>query len=212
MVFTMDPSFETLYSLPCHATPRRSRSPRFLATVKELVHRPSNRSLKMQRPNSSHRKNASKDSPRPRSCESSVRQALWKRRGQTPGMDDYLTLAQLENVWHTQDYYVGCVSAPQKITQYTFQEAVEAPLVAKHGTGARAHSSPRSAPDLKSHSPTPDHHIHTTVIDGATHPALRPVPYLTEEKSPAMVQQSIPLNRFAISVPDTNWTYGRGQA
>ena len=55
-----------------------------------------------------------------------------QRRGQTPGMDDYLTLTELENVWRTQDTYLGCHDAPQRASGYDFIDPVEVPTVSKH--------------------------------------------------------------------------------
>ena len=49
-------------------------------------------------------------------------------------MDDYLTLAELENVWMTQDSYLGCYHAPQITKGYTYTDPVEAPTVTKHNT------------------------------------------------------------------------------
>lgn len=176
MGFVMDSSFETLYSSPSQILPKRSRSPRLLATVRDL-HIP----LSLKRSRSAQKEQSSYDSSCPRSQDNSTKQILWKRRGQTPGMDDYLTLAQLENAWHKQDSYLGCVIAPQKITQYTFQEAVEAPLIADHTSSMRTQSHPRTrlAPDLNSPLPSPPQEEDATFIDGAVHPALRPTPYFT---------------------------------
>ncbi len=205
VILIMDSSFETLYSSPCQNPPKRSRSPRFLTTVKDL-----HKSLSIIRSRGAQRKHPLHDSSCPASQDGSVKQMLWKRRGQTSGMDDYLTLAQLENAWHKQDSYVGCVIAPQKITQYTFQEAVEAPLIADHTSSihTRRHQGPRLAPDLNGPLPSPPQGEVTTFIDGALHPALRPSPYLADNP-PAMTQHNVPLRRLATEVPDTNWTYGR---
>ena len=137
---------------------------------------------------------------------SSPNEVLWKRRGQTPEMDEYLTLTELENVWHTQDAYALCVCAPQSVAQYTFQEAVEVPLIAKHDI--------RRSPSLNAVQlePSRSHLLFqlnvqddSTVINGAVHPALRPSPYLSDEQLPTY-KSSPP--RLAISVPNTSWTYG----
>ena len=92
-------------------------------------------------------------------------------------MDDYLTLEQLEGIWTKQDSYVGCVSAPQKITQYTYDEAVEAPLIADHSTGPRQQQVSSVVLDLDRELPPlpalPDQND-ATVVDGTLHPALRP--------------------------------------
>lgn len=166
----MDSSFETLYSSPPQNPPKRSRSPRLLSTVREL-----HISLSAKRSRRAQKKHSSRNSSCPDPQDGSLKQMLWKRRGQTPGMDDYLTLAQLENAWHKQDSYVGCVIAPQKITQYTFHEAVEAPLIADHTSSihTRPYQGPRPAPDLNSPLPRLPQEEDTTCIDGAVHPALR---------------------------------------
>lgn len=205
MVFIMDSSFETLYSPPSQEPSKRSRSPRLLSTVRDL-----HISLSTKRSRSAQRKHSSRDASCPDPQDGSLKQMLWKRRGQTPAMDDYLTLAQLENAWHKQDSYVGCVIAPQKITQYTFQEAVEAPLIADHTSSLRTqpHQGLRLAPDLNSPLPSLPREEDTTCINGAVHPALRPTPYLTSD-SPTMTEYNVPLRRFATEVPDINWTYGR---
>lgn len=69
-----------------------------------------------------------------------------QRRGQTPGMDDYLTLTELENVWSTQDAYLGCHDAPQRVSGYDFRDPVEVPTISKHqppSEHAMAPSPPR---------------------------------------------------------------------
>lgn len=53
-------------------------------------------------------------------------------RGQTPGMDDYLTMTELESVWDTHDSYLGCYDAPQRVSGYDYKEPVEAPTIIKH--------------------------------------------------------------------------------
>lgn len=199
MVFIMDSSFETLYCDASQNPRKRSRSPRFFTTVKEL-----HKTLSTKGSRSASRKHNLHDSPRPNSQESSMKQILWKRRGQTPGMDDYLTLAQLENAWHKQDSFVGCVIAPQKITQYSYQEAVEAPLIASHVTP----QPPRRAPDLNSPLPSIPQDHDAGFVDGAVHPALRPTPYLATNSS-SRAQLSMSLVPIATEIPDSNWTYGR---
>ena len=58
----------------------------------------------------------------------------FQKRGSTPGMDDYLTLAQLENVWHTQGYMLGSPDVPQTASEYTYTytEPVELGTFVKH--------------------------------------------------------------------------------
>lgn len=195
----MNSSFETLYCDASQTLPKRSRSPRFFTTVKEF-----HKTISTKRSRSVSRKHDPHDSLSPNSQESSMKQILWKRRGQTLGMDDYLTMAQLENAWHKQDSFVGCVIAPQKITQYSYQEAVEAPLIASHITP----QPPRRAPDLNSPLPSTPLDHDARFIDGAIHPALRPTPYLTDNSS-SMTQLSMPLLPMATEIPDSSWTYGR---
>lgn len=199
MVFIMDSSFETLYCDASQSPPKCSRSPRFLTTVKEL-----HKSISTKGSRTVSRKHTSRDSPCPSLQESSAKHILWKRRGQTPGMDDYLTMAQLENAWHKQDSFVGCVIAPQKISQYSYQEAVEAPLIASHITPQPS----RRAPDLNSPLPNIPQDHDASFVDGAIHPALRSTPYLFDNSS-STTQLSMPLLRIATEVPDSNWTYGR---
>ena len=199
MDLTTDSSFASLYSSPSHFPSKGRRRPRFLKTLKSFAHGSNEILTGWKCPKNGHPEISSQDSGRPHAWPS-----LWKRRGQTPGMDDYLTLEQLENVWYNQDFYVGCVSVPQMVTKYTFTEAVEAPLIADHDSSAR---QPRPRPNPNSPSSSPPHHD-PTVIDGSVHPALRPTPYL--EDSPIILKHHpATTGRRAVAVPTTNWTYGR---
>lgn len=200
-----NPSFESLYPSSTDNPFKGLRLPRCLTTFKYRGHRPNKKSLSLRRPKDEHEKPTLEDAGRSQSLDSG--QITWKRRGQTPGMDDYLTLEQLENFWHQQDFYVGCASAPQKVTEYSYTEAVEAPLIAEHGPNARRQQVSRSSP--KRSNPLPDvaRQSDTTITDSTIHPALRPVPYLKD--SIILAPGAAPLSRLAIAVPDTNWTYGR---
>ncbi|KAL8677231.1 MAG: hypothetical protein Q9186_006324 [Xanthomendoza sp. 1 TL-2023] len=108
----------------------RKRSPNFLESVKHLVKRPSRTRLEVPRDDDrdlhsrstsdlGHHLRQRSYSPVPRvqarSCGGSCTRT---RKGQhsrehVPSMIDYLTLAQLENVWYKQDSYKGTVSVPQ---------------------------------------------------------------------------------------------------
>jgi len=116
----------------------RRKSNRLLSTVKSLVHRPS-KSVGAIPPSHSTPQISRffNDSPPMRATSLPAGSALEQqftptRRGQTPGMDDYLTLSELENVWVTQDTYVGCVQAPIRPAKHTFEEVAEVPTVVKH--------------------------------------------------------------------------------
>ena len=201
---TMDSSFESLYSSPSQKLRKESRSPRYLSAWKCLTHGSKKEPLVSKSPWKANKKTASQDTPRSHSWDS---WQIMKPRGRTPGMDDYLTLEQLENVWYKQDSYVGCVSVPQIVTEYTFTEAVEAPLIAEHSLDAQQQRLRRPASDINNRPPSAPSPNGTLLIDGTIHPALRPVPYLKDySKSTPDLGSS---NRVAVSVPDTNWTYGR---
>jgi hypothetical protein len=199
--FNMSLSFENLAHT--QTRPQRDWSPRFLNAVKGLVHRASTGSI---RPGSAHSNTDILHSCSCRSSQtSSTQQILWKRRGQTPGMDDYLTLSQLEDVWGSQDSYLGFIDVPQNATQYTFQDAVEAPVITKHNLiDWPAEAQPRPPPPPKGSVPRIQDHDDPNVIDGSVHPALRPEPYLSDNDSLAR-QQRPPPPPLAIIVPETTW-------
>jgi len=205
MNFTMDCSFDSLYLPPSQSPSKAKRFPRILTSLKHLTHSPERKLSVVKNSRKDDKTNVPQESTRPHAWENW--QMMWKRRGHTPGMDDYLTLEQLENVWYKQDFYVGCVSVPQKVTEYTFTEAVEAPLIATHSPSARQQQTPRMLPDLNNPLPNIPPTDDTTLIDGALHPALRPLPYL--ESLPGLEPQAKSSNRVAVAVPNTNWTYGR---
>ena len=128
------PTIATLNPLLCRSQdsplPRRSRSPNFLASVKGLVHR----SRSPARPQTSNERVCDVPSiqesssterclsvPFPHEDSRPLRpstQRRRKRRENVPSMIDYLTLSQLENVWHRQDTYKGVVYAPQRAPQW----------------------------------------------------------------------------------------------
>ena len=117
-----------------HTSPTSKKPQNFLSSVKGLVQRNS-RGMSDYRPTRSAQDlNITHPHwhPRSRSLNSVEAPSSWKQRGQTPGMDDYLTLAELENIWITQDSYVGSVQAPQGSKKYTYVEPVEAPTIVKH--------------------------------------------------------------------------------
>ena len=212
MVSPVDKRGSSQYS----SSPRRSRSPRILSTVKGLVQRPTIKFVSQNRPGSARSKsdafhsddgaNAGKSSRCAAQKDRSPPETSWKRRGQTPEMDEYLTLTELESVWNKQDSCGLCVYAPQNVTTYTFQEAVELPLIAKHEFRSRSMESTRPKTVQKDRIPQINVQGDSTIIDGAVHPALRPNSYLSEAELPTY--KPLP-PRLVISVPSTDWTYGR---
>ena len=252
------PGRECQYSTQHSPNPsHKSKKPqKLLSTVKGFVHR--GRS-------SFHALPASKSTneltikhphwpPRSRSMNSTDQPTPWKQRGQTPGMDDYLTLAELESVWINQDSYVGGIEAPERAASYQYVEPVEAPTSVKHqilpestrptlpqlqiprsyapsprqieeGDDAvrrviddlarRPHSDPVSevsspGPDIldtSSEQASPSvTQIRNAVVSGIVHPALRPTPYFDSNNAKPNCGLT---SRFAITVPSSNWTYGK---
>lgn len=255
----MEPSFDSLYYGTQNNRSQKSlalkKPQKLFSSVKGFVHR-SSRSVNI--PASKSHNNLSVEQtnwpPRSRSLNSASQSSYWTQRGRTPGMDDYLTLAELEGVWITQDPYVGCPEAPQGSKDYTYIEPVEAPTITKHQISVESPKPP--LPQLRippSNSPAPTqverteddhtatgplleprsytssplnfHHsqsesseeaspmsspcvtsIRNAVVSGIVHPALRPSPYLDSNSlEPDCRVQS----RFAVSVPSSNWTYGK---
>ena len=125
-------AFDSPYAhIPNAAFPvQRKRSPNFLESVKHLVKRPSRTNLEVPRADPGTLRSRSttqlKQHPRQRTYSPPPRSRTrtWggssagtrkgqRSREQVPSMIDYLTLAQLENVWYKQDSYKGTVPAPQ---------------------------------------------------------------------------------------------------
>ncbi|KAL8767321.1 MAG: hypothetical protein Q9209_006159 [Squamulea sp. 1 TL-2023] len=134
-------AFESPYPhLPNVAFPiQQKRSPNFLESVKHLVKRPSRTGLEAPKDHSwtlrSHSTSELGRHPPQRSHSPTARSQAWTwgtssartRKGQRarehiPSMTDYLTLAQLENIWYKQDSYKGTVSAPQSIPSPEFDQ------------------------------------------------------------------------------------------
>ena len=187
----MAKSFESFRQLPALQTQgqtpaQEGRRPSLASAISTLVSKSVKRSRRAKlHPESALRSTSessavhSRASSRASSQGDSVPQATWKRRGQTPDMDDYLSLSQLESVWDYHDSYVGGVEAPMASKSYTFQEIAEAPTIVKHKydpvdddssdnisvIGSSSSSSSSSSDDA-------------VVVDGMVHPALRPTPYL----------------------------------
>ncbi|KAL6716523.1 hypothetical protein ACLMJK_006090 [Lecanora helva] len=202
MAISLDESFASLYNSSNSLPSRRSRSP-LITTFKYF-----NRRSKSKSRIGACTKNVPAEPALKAPTKSWDNWHLsWKRRGQTPGMDDYLTLEQLENVWYKQDFYVGCISVPQEATQYTFTEAVEVPLIAEHTVRAQRQREQPLALRQPSANGVP--RDTATMVDGVIHPALRPVPYVVDSSS-SRSQAAAPVDRVAVAVPNTNWTYGRG--
>ena len=218
-------SSDTIPLCACEATvsQRHGRSSNFL---KGLVHRNRVKSLSPTRPenvgsalDAFHKTGpngqactvCAKCSPRPHSWDVST---PWKRRGQTPGMDDYLTLAQLEECLDRQSFYIGCIEVPQQVTGYSFSETVEAPLIAKHSTDTRPSQVHEEESEPRIRLSHLANQTNSAVIDGVTHPAfresaLRPIPSITVDKELPPIDPQFESDRIAVPVPSTNWTYGR---
>ena len=206
----------------CEATSSQSRS-RSSKFLKGLVHRPRVKSLSPTRPenvgsalDAFHKLGqngqacavCAKCSPRPQSWDVST---PWKRQGQTPGMDDYLTLAQLEECLDRQAFYIGCIEIPQQITNHTYSRSVEAPSIKDHSTHFRPAQPCQLQPEPRTHLA---HQSNPTVIDGVTHPALResalqPIPSIIVDQGSPLTEPQHESSRLVVPVPSTNWTYGR---
>lgn len=218
-------SSDTLSRCTCEATVSHghSRPSKFL---KGLVHRPRVKSLSPTRLenvgsalDAFHKPGlngqactvCAKCSPRPHSWDVST---PWKRRGQTPGMDDYLTLAQLEECLDRQNFYIGCFEIPQQVTQYSFDETAEAPLITKHSIDTRPTRKYQEITEPRLRLSPLANQSNSAVIDGVTHPAfresaLRPIPSIIVDKELPPIEPRFESDRLAVPVPSTNWTYGR---
>ena len=218
-------SSDTIPLCACEATvsQRHSRSSNFL---KSLVPRPRVKSLSLRRPenvgsalDAFHKPGpngqactvCAKCSPRPHSWDLST---PWKRRGQTPGMDDYLTLAQLEECLDRQNHYIGCIEVPQQVTQYSFSETAEAPLIAKHSTDTRPPQTTQEESEPRIRLSHLANQTNSAVIDGVTHPAFREsamqaIPSIIVDKELPPIKPDFEADRLGVPVPSTNWTYGR---
>ena len=202
---TMDPSFQELYESGVfggETSTQATKRPNFLAAIGTMVTRSVKRPLSPRsrsvgddrassRPSTSHSRSPSRSqfsllappSPQPPPQVSQgplLAPPTWKTRGQTPDMDDYLSLSQLESVWHYQDSHVGLVDVPLTSKSYTFQEIAEAPTIVKrkhhNHNPVEYESDTASSEDSVSvdNFHTDDH----LVVDGMMHPALRPVAHL----------------------------------
>ena len=69
-----------------------------------------------------------------------------------PSMADYLTLAQLEVVWRTQDTYKGCVDAPRGVDPLTLEKA------GRRSRSAGSHSTSPANLGVPTEYPRPRHH------------------------------------------------------
>ncbi|KAL8800770.1 MAG: hypothetical protein Q9182_004934 [Xanthomendoza sp. 2 TL-2023] len=137
----------------------RKRSPNFLESVKYLVKRPSRTRLEAPRDDNrnSHSRSTSDLGHQPRQRSHSpvprVQARSWggssarTRKGQrsrehVPSMIDYLTLAQLENVWYKQDSYRGTVSLPQP---------TPSPEIERMQQRQQSNGDPLNGPSLDAH-------------------------------------------------------------
>ncbi|KAL9129600.1 MAG: hypothetical protein Q9217_001988 [Psora testacea] len=154
------------------------KSQKFLTSVKGLLHR-SSRSVGDIRSSKSTQNLTITHRDRPsrsKSLDNIDKPLPWKQRGQTPGMDDYLTLAELETVWVTQDSYVGSIQAPQKSTRYTYVEPVEAPTIVKHQIQTEIRQQPLPKLRITTDSPSSQRTSHgegSSEVDGMAPLALR---------------------------------------
>lgn len=190
---TMQPSFESLYDTGVFGgttSAQQAKRPNFLSAIGTMMTRsvkplsPRSQSVGGERSPSrssiSHSRSLSRSNlslpaappppPRP------VTPPTWKRRGQIPDMEDYLSLSQLESVWQYQDSHVGPIDAPLTAKSYSFQEIAEAPTIVK-----RKHHQIEDESDVSSEDASSEDNSHpddAVVVDGVMHPALRPVPYL----------------------------------
>ena len=215
-------SLGTSPSCTCEATLSQSgsRSSKFL---RGLVHRPRVKSLSHTRPENvgsaldafhnlgPNGQACAKCSPRPQSWDVST---PWKRQGQTPGMDDYLTLAQLEECLDRQAFYIGCIEIPQQITNQSFSKTAEAPSIKDHSTNTRPAQPCQVQSEPRTRSSQLAHQSNSTVIDGVTHPALResallPIPSIIVDQDLPLIEPQHESSRLVVPVPSTNWTYGR---
>ena len=163
--YLVPPPYRTLHPLSCQgqeslSQPRRGRSPSFLTSVKDIVHRSrsplrprtSNGEIHISAPleipqSVPHRRAISSpaDNKAPSSRTSS--RGRRERRKNIPSMIDYLTLSQLENVWQRQDTYKGTVDAPQRAPQQSArfpsqrrEEKLQVPIMDVHPALRGSHS------------------------------------------------------------------------
>ena len=211
---------------PCACKPTVSSNHSRSKFLKGLVHRPRGTSLSPTRPenvgsaidafhkpgpNGQACTNCAKCSPRPNSWDVST---SWKSRGQTPGMDDYLTLAQLEECLDRQSFYIGCMEMPQQLTQYAFNEIAEQPLKARNSTDIRPVQTHQRSSETRIQLSHLANQTNPAVIDGVTHPAFREsasqsVPFIIVDKELSPTESQSKPHRLVVPVPSTNWTYGR---
>ena len=209
----------------CEATSSQSRS-RSSKFLKGLVHRPRVKSLSPTRPenvgsalDAFHKLGpngqactvCAKCSRRPQSWDVST---PWKHQGQTPGMDDYLTLAQLEECLDRQAFYIGCIEIPQQITNHSFSRAAEARSIEDHSTHTRPAQPCQIQPESRTRLSHLAHQSDPTVIDGVIHPALResalqPIPSIIVDQDSPLIEPQRESSRLVVPVPSPNWTYGR---
>lgn len=104
-----------------------------------------------------------------------------RRQGVAPDMDDYLSMDQLEALWHYQDSYVGPVPAPLTSSRFEFREAVEAPTFVQHKRPDNS-SIPRRNSISNLGITGSDEAL---VVDGHLHPAMRSTPTM---KATSMVE------------------------
>lgn len=132
-------------------------------------------------------------------------------------MDDYLTLAQLEECLDRQSFYIGCIEIPQQVTQYSFKETADAPLIAKKIMDTRPTQTYQEESESRLQLSHLANQTNAAVIDGVIHPAFResalqPIPSIIVDKELPPTKPQPESERLAVPVPSTNWTYGRQEA
>lgn len=182
--------------------PRRSRSPNFL---KGLRHRNQYRSRSPKRPKGAKTAVETDHKTRPNGhTDANKSPTLERCGGQTPAMDDYLTLTQLEDIWHQQDCYRGIVKTPQLVNEKPFEFSTGT----KHDDSTWPVQSFWSKPRDEQQLSHLAHQTSHATIDGVVHPALRAMPHFSQETKPEKPRPMQP-SRLVIPVPTTYFTYGR---
>ncbi len=126
--------------------------------------------------------------------------------GQALEMNDYLTLSQLEECLDHQSSYIGCTGMPQQIRQHSFNEAAEAPLIAKHSTDTRPSQSYQEESERRIRSSYLADQTNPPVIDGVIHPAFREsalqtIPSIIVDEESPLIEQKTKTDQLAVPVP-----------
>ena len=192
----MDPSLDLLHLQQAAQSQNASidsHRHQLLASITRLVSKSVRRSRKVRtlainsgRTSTQSSRDSSISASRSASEDASVPAATWKRRGQTPDMDDYLSMGQLENIWMYQDSHTAGVETPLSCRTYSFHDIPEAPTIVRH---KREYDTEN--PSMEDLSPTNHSSVDEgavddlvtdegVIVDGFVHPAFRPRPYLAK--------------------------------